>query len=77
MKLTNEEWNSFIRLLRDCRDPKVAKGMFEMWLDEKMVPVYKQGWKEACEEYDITDTFDWDDDEPDWDDPHNVIYPGY
>ena len=63
MKLENYEWNAFIRMVKTAPDAKTAKVLFEMWLDEKMQPVYKRGWKDACNEYDIEDTMDWYDEE--------------
>ncbi len=64
MTLAQEDWKSLIRMLADTGDAKVAKVFFEGWLDEKVYrPALKEGWKDACDYYDIRDTFDWNDEE--------------
>lgn len=62
--LTQEDWKSLIHMLADTGDAKTAKVFFEGWLDEKIrQPAYKEGWKDTCNEYDISDTYDWDEEE--------------
>ena len=64
MTLTQDDWKSFIHMLADAGDSKTAKVFFEGWLDERIYqPAYKEGWKDACKEYDVEDTFDWYDED--------------
>lgn len=75
MKVTATEWSALMEMFLTATDNKMRKALFEMWLEEKMAPVYQQGWKDACEEYDIKE--DYYDEEEDFDDPSNVYYEGY
>ena len=61
MKLTDEDCRTLLGFLAWADNSKDKKALLQMWFDEKSAKVYKEGWKDACEEYDIADTVDWDD----------------
>lgn len=59
MKLTNEDYNCLVGLMASADTPQEAKVWLQMWFDDKAAEVYKRGWQDACEEYDIDDSWDW------------------
>ncbi len=63
MKVANYEWNALMSMFKNSKDAKQAKALFEMWLDEKFDEVYKEGWLDACKEYDIDDDYYTDEDD--------------
>lgn len=74
MKLDNSDMLAIIRMFETCNgDVKTARGMLELWLDEKCAEAYKEGWQDCCEEYDIDDDSYADDSY----DAGDIIYDGY
>ena len=55
MILANYEWNALMSMFATVKNGEDAKALFEMWLDEKYSEAYKEGWLDACKEYDIDD----------------------
>ena len=42
-------------MFKTAKDAAQAKALFEVWLEEKAAAAYKEGWLDACDEYDIDD----------------------
>ena len=73
MTLTNADCRTLIGLLSSAKDGQEAKAILQMWFDEKSADVYKEGWLDACEEYDVQDTMFSDEDDS-WE---GIQYEGY
>lgn len=61
MKLTREDYQTLVGFLEYSKDEEEAQAWLQMWFDEKAAEVFKEGWLEACHEYDVTDTYFVDD----------------
>lgn len=53
MNVSRTEWNALMSMFRNSENGQMAKELFEQWLDERYYDVYKQGWRDACDEYEI------------------------
>lgn len=61
MKISQEAWSALMSMFDTCesaKDMETAKVLFQMWLDENYYyKIYRQAWKDCCNEYDIEDEY--------------------
>ena len=65
MDLSLDDYRTLMGFLTSAKDAHEAQIFLQMWFNEKAVEVYKKGWLDCCNEYDIEDIF-FAEDDIDW-----------
>ena len=58
MKISDCDFSTLKSIFCTVNDAKMAKALFEAWLDENYYSkIYKEAWLDCCDEYEIDDDY--------------------